>query len=83
MIDDPIRPRVVASYRGVQLLDAREHVRIVFTDVPRRGVLVALRFCAGFRQHGSESLVFERAMSPAAIFEAQGVLAEFYGKEIQ
>jgi hypothetical protein len=75
-------PRLVVRYDGVQIRDAREHVEVHFTKPPKRGVVGALRYVAGFRRHTSRS--FWATSNPKAIFDAQGVLAEFgYREDMQ
>lgn len=69
-------PRVVSRYRGVQLQDAREHLLVVFTAPPKRGVKYCLRDL-GFRALANGD--FDKPMSARAIFQAQGLFNEFYG----
>lgn len=74
MIDQPDKPRVVAIYRGLQIVDAREHIRVVFETDPPRG----LRWClkdAGFKPAADGA--WERRMCPDAIFQAQAIAKLF------
>lgn len=72
------KPRVVVDYAGVQIVDAREMVRVVFTGSPAAGVRGCLRH-EGFARAADGA--FERRASPAAIYAAQAILNTFYSQE--
>lgn len=68
------KPRIVARYRGLQLVDARDFIRVVFDADPPRG----MRWClknAGFKPAADGA--WERRMCPDAIFQAQAIAKIF------
>ena len=77
----PVQPRVVARYAGVQIEDAREHIRISFATKPPRGLAGKLS-SAGWSRDGGTGPFIKRS-TPTAIFEAQGLLRQFCGEETQ
>lgn len=77
----PTPSRLVAQYDGVQIHDIRDKIEVLFTKTPRRGVRGALKYCADFERHTQFS--YRARSNPQAIFDAQAVLREFYGEEIE
>lgn len=72
--------RLVARYIGCQIFDVREHIEIVFTRQPVRGVGSALKYAHGFERLSSN--VYRARSNPNNIFAAHAVLAEFgYSEE--
>lgn len=68
------KPRKVCDYQGLQIWNAREFVRVVFTTPPPRG----MRWClkdAGFKPAADGA--WERRMCPDAIFQAQAIAKIF------
>lgn len=76
---DADKPRVVVDYGGMQILDARENIRVVLKGKPPRGVRWCLKD-AGFRPSERET-VWNRPASPDAIFQAQNIGNTFFAQE--
>lgn len=73
------KPRIVCRYLGAQIRDAREHVQVVLTIEPPRGVKNSLRH-AGFRPTGVDG-EWRRAHSPIAVIKAQAICNTFFKTE--
>lgn len=69
------KPRVVCDYSGVQIIDARHHVRVVFKGDPPKGARYCLKD-AGFQ--ATPDGAWQRPMSPDAVFQAQNIVALFF-----
>jgi len=72
-------PRIVCSYQGAQIRDAREHVQVVFTVEPPRGVKNGLRE-SGFRPTGPNG-AWQRKHTPIAVIKAQAICNTFFEPE--
>jgi hypothetical protein len=75
------KPRVVCRYKGAQIRDAREHVQIVFSVEPPRGVKGCLRI-EGFQPTGPDG-AWQRRHTPIAVIKAQAICNTFFQPEEQ
>lgn len=71
------KPRLISAYSGMNILDARDHIRIVLTREPPKGVRYELKR-AGFNPMPGDSATFFRTTNPQAIFDAQMIGATFF-----
>lgn len=62
-------------YSGVQVIDAREHIRIKVSGLEPAGFRAGLR-AGGFKPAGDRT--WERAHTTAAIVEAQAIINVFF-----
>lgn len=75
-ITDPTagKPKLMATYRGLQVFDARENIRIILAEDAPRGLRAGLK-AAHFKP--ASALTWERPMSSQAIFDAELVAKTF------
>jgi len=74
---DADKPRLVHDYGGMQLLDAREHLRVKLLGEPPKGVRWSLKD-AGFKPMPGDANTYYRLTNPQAIFAAQMIGATFF-----
>lgn len=71
------QPRLVSLYKGMAIFDARKTIRVRLIGEPPRGLKGSLRM-SGFRTY--EPGIWEAPHTPANIFTAENIGAEFFGK---
>lgn len=71
------KPRIVCRYRGMQVLDAREHVLVVIEGEQPCGVGAGLR-AEGFRRRSSNS--WEAPANPQNYMAAQVIGRTYFGE---
>lgn len=70
------KPRLVVSYAGMNIYDARENIRVVLSSATPRGVRWCLKD-AGFKSTDGGT-VWNRPHSPDAIMQAQNIGFTFF-----